>query len=171
MKKIIISETKRKAVIQQREKAILESFSKIFNKIKRVDENYYEESQEPIEEDNQVLSDYESTGEEDLNKNLYSDIIAWLLFYLTKDDLGESYARNMDQMTDNANSIIISYLKNNSRRIGSEYDKLIMDLTREISKDILSKYSIGTGEDDKIDLSTEADLDRKNPNWREELPF
>jgi hypothetical protein len=39
MKKILLNETQRKAMIADREKAILESFAKTFNKIKRIDEN------------------------------------------------------------------------------------------------------------------------------------
>jgi hypothetical protein len=39
MKKIILNESERKAVILDREKAIIENFGKIFNKIKRIDEN------------------------------------------------------------------------------------------------------------------------------------
>ena len=39
MKKIILSESKKQTIINEKEKAILESFSKIFNKIKRIDEN------------------------------------------------------------------------------------------------------------------------------------
>lgn len=39
MKKILLNETEKKAIIAKREKAILESFAKTFNKIKRIDEN------------------------------------------------------------------------------------------------------------------------------------
>ena len=39
MKKILINETERKAIISEREKAIVESFAKTFNAIKRLDEN------------------------------------------------------------------------------------------------------------------------------------
>ncbi len=38
-KKEFLTEAKRKAIIADKEKAILESFAKTFNKIKRVDEN------------------------------------------------------------------------------------------------------------------------------------
>jgi len=43
MKKILLSESEKKAVITRREKAIIESFSKTFNSIKRVNENYGED--------------------------------------------------------------------------------------------------------------------------------
>jgi hypothetical protein len=43
MKKILLNESEKKAIISQREKAIIESFSKTFNSIKRVDENYGED--------------------------------------------------------------------------------------------------------------------------------
>jgi hypothetical protein len=39
MKKVILTETDRKLIISEKEKAILESFAKTFNKIKRIDEN------------------------------------------------------------------------------------------------------------------------------------
>lgn len=39
MKKILLNESERKAVILDREKAIVENFAKTFNKIKRIDEN------------------------------------------------------------------------------------------------------------------------------------
>jgi hypothetical protein len=39
MKKILLNESEKKAIIADREKAILESFVKTFNKIKRIDEN------------------------------------------------------------------------------------------------------------------------------------
>ena len=38
-KKIILTESERKAIIADKEKAIIESFTKTFNKIKRIDEN------------------------------------------------------------------------------------------------------------------------------------
>jgi len=38
-KKIILTEAERKAIISSKEKAIIESFAKTFNKIKRIDEN------------------------------------------------------------------------------------------------------------------------------------
>ena len=38
MKKIL-TEAKRKAIIADKEKAIVESFARVFNKIKRIDEN------------------------------------------------------------------------------------------------------------------------------------
>lgn len=43
MKKILLNESEKKAIIAQREKAIIESFSKTFSSIKRVDENYGED--------------------------------------------------------------------------------------------------------------------------------
>jgi hypothetical protein len=39
MKKIILTEADRKAIITEKEKSIIESFAKTFNKIKRIDEN------------------------------------------------------------------------------------------------------------------------------------
>ncbi|MEI6880334.1 MAG: hypothetical protein WCK82_03235 [Bacteroidota bacterium] len=39
MKKILLNESEKKAVILDREKAIVENFAKTFNKIKRIDEN------------------------------------------------------------------------------------------------------------------------------------
>lgn len=43
MKKILLNESEKKAIITQREKAIIESFSKTFSSIKIVDENYGED--------------------------------------------------------------------------------------------------------------------------------
>ena len=43
MKKILLTENERKAIISEREKAIVESFAKQFNKIKRIDENDLED--------------------------------------------------------------------------------------------------------------------------------
>ena len=43
MKKILLNESERKAIISEREKAIVESFAKQFNRIKRVDENEIKE--------------------------------------------------------------------------------------------------------------------------------
>ncbi len=39
MKKIILTESDKKAIISAKEKAIIESFAKTFNSIKRIDEN------------------------------------------------------------------------------------------------------------------------------------
>tara|TARA_R110000782_G_scaffold21299_1_gene57299 strand:- start:3790 stop:4344 length:555 start_codon:yes stop_codon:yes gene_type:complete len=39
MKKLILTESEKKAIISQREKAIMENFTKTFNSIKRIDEN------------------------------------------------------------------------------------------------------------------------------------
>ena len=51
-KKEFLTEAKRKAIISDKEKAILESFAKTFNKIKRIDENEINE----FEEENPVYS-------------------------------------------------------------------------------------------------------------------
>lgn len=45
MKKILLNESEKKAIIAKREKAILESFAKTFNKIKRIDENELDTSE------------------------------------------------------------------------------------------------------------------------------
>lgn len=50
--KQFLTEAKRKAIIADKEKAILESFAKTFNKIKRIDENEINE----FEEENKVYS-------------------------------------------------------------------------------------------------------------------
>ena len=39
MKKIILSESDKKKIISEKEKAIIENFAKTFNKNKRIDEN------------------------------------------------------------------------------------------------------------------------------------
>lgn len=51
-KKEFLTEAKRKAIISEKEKAIIESFTKTFNKIKRIDENEINE----FEEENPVYS-------------------------------------------------------------------------------------------------------------------
>ena len=51
-KKEFLTEAKRKAIISDKEKAIIESFAKTFNKIKRIDENEINE----FEEENKVYS-------------------------------------------------------------------------------------------------------------------
>ena len=51
-KKEFLTEAKRKAIISDKEKAILESFAKTFNKIKRIDENEINE----FEEENPLYS-------------------------------------------------------------------------------------------------------------------
>ena len=53
-KKEFLTEAKRKAIILEKEKAIIESFAKTFNKIKRIDEN-------EISEDNFQTQDNENT--------------------------------------------------------------------------------------------------------------
>lgn len=49
MKKIILNESQKRAVILEREKAIVENFAKIFNKIKRIDENELDGNMNNIE--------------------------------------------------------------------------------------------------------------------------
>jgi hypothetical protein len=56
--KEFLTEAKRKAIVADKEKAIIESFAKTFNKIKRVDENTINE----FEEENQTYSDREKYG-------------------------------------------------------------------------------------------------------------
>ena len=57
-KKEFLTEAKRKAIIADKEKAIIESFAKTFNKIKRVDENKINE----FEEDNELYSRQQEYG-------------------------------------------------------------------------------------------------------------
>lgn len=68
-KKEFLTEAKRKAIIADKEKAIIESFAKTFNKIKRIDENEINE----FEEENPLYSRQEEFGinpekEEDIQK-------------------------------------------------------------------------------------------------------
>lgn len=49
MKKIILNESQKRAVILEREKAIVENFAKTFNKIKRIDENELDGNMNNIE--------------------------------------------------------------------------------------------------------------------------
>jgi len=55
-KKEFLTETKRKALLADREKAIIESFAKNFNKIKRLDEAYCMSSEEADKENLNELS-------------------------------------------------------------------------------------------------------------------
>lgn len=57
-KKEFLTEAKRKAIIADKEKEILESFAKTFNKIKRIDENEINE----FEEDNELYSRQQQYG-------------------------------------------------------------------------------------------------------------
>jgi hypothetical protein len=57
-KKEFLTEAKRKAIIADKEKAILESFAKTFNKIKRIDENTINE----FEEENSLYSRQQEFG-------------------------------------------------------------------------------------------------------------
>jgi len=49
MKKLILTESEKKAIILEREKAIVENFAKTFNKIKRIDENELDGNMNNIE--------------------------------------------------------------------------------------------------------------------------
>jgi hypothetical protein len=53
-KKEFLTEAKRKAIIAEKEKAIIESFSKTFNKIKRIDENEINEINEINDNDDDL---------------------------------------------------------------------------------------------------------------------
>jgi hypothetical protein len=57
-KKEFLTEAKRKAIISEKEKAIIESFAKTFNKIKRIDENEINE----FEEENPLYSRQQEFG-------------------------------------------------------------------------------------------------------------
>ena len=57
-KKEFLTEAKRKAIISDKEKAIIESFAKTFNKIKRIDENEINE----FEEENPLYSRQQEYG-------------------------------------------------------------------------------------------------------------
>jgi len=50
MKKIFLNEAERKAIIADKEKTIIESFTKNFNRIKRVNEENFPTNDTPIEE-------------------------------------------------------------------------------------------------------------------------
>jgi hypothetical protein len=55
MKKLILNESDKKAIISAKEKVIVESFAKTFNKIKRVDEAEITEDDEDDEDDRDVI--------------------------------------------------------------------------------------------------------------------
>lgn len=63
MKKILLNESEKKAIITQREKTIIESFSKTFNSIKRVDENYGEDYELASREVQYGVNPYEDEPE------------------------------------------------------------------------------------------------------------
>jgi hypothetical protein len=56
-KREIITEAKRKALLVEREKAIIESFTKNFNKIKRIDESYFTSFEEAKAEADKISSE------------------------------------------------------------------------------------------------------------------
>lgn len=144
MKKIIISESKRKAEIQQREKAILESFSKIFNKIKRIDENYYEESQEPIEE---VKYDYLGGEEEGLNvderiKDSLLDDIAFKIYE------GETY----ESLDDNLKELVYKIVEKYEDDINRSLNKMLDHFSMKISNEVKQNMPQDTGSVDTSEL-------------------
>jgi hypothetical protein len=144
MKKVIISESKRKAEIEKREKAILESFSKIFNKIKRIDENYYEESQEPIEE---IKSDYLGGEEEGLNvderiKDSLLDDIAFKISY------GERY----ESLDDNLKELVYKIVEKYEDEINRSFNKFLDNFSVKISDEVKESMSQDSESVDTSDL-------------------
>lgn len=72
MKKIILTEADKKKIVTDKENLIIESFAKIFNSIKRIDEN------EVILDDNnnnikKILTDIQLQNPNDRNKNFVID--------------------------------------------------------------------------------------------------
>ena len=69
-KKEFLTEAKRKAIISDKEKAIIESFAKTFNKIKRIDENSINE----FEEENPLYSRQQEYGiNPEIEPNQFND--------------------------------------------------------------------------------------------------
>jgi hypothetical protein len=80
-KKEFLTEAKRKAIIADKEKVIIESFAKMFNRIKRIDEN-------EIGGDNEITTNVRTNGQTpplyvhfkvtfaDTNKDEYSEVVA-----------------------------------------------------------------------------------------------
>jgi hypothetical protein len=64
MKKIFLTEADRKKIISDREKAIVESFAKTFNSIKRIDENEINPTKNLTPQEEEILADILSGGDE-----------------------------------------------------------------------------------------------------------
>lgn len=64
MKKIFLTEADRKKIISDREKVIVESFAKTFNSIKRIDENEINPTKKLTPQEEQILADILSGGDE-----------------------------------------------------------------------------------------------------------
>ena len=64
MKKIFLTEADRKKIISDKEKAIVESFAKTFNSIKRIDENEINPTKKLTPQEEQILADILSGGDE-----------------------------------------------------------------------------------------------------------
>lgn len=98
-KKEFLTEAKRKAIISEKEKAIIESFAKTFNKIKRIDEN---ELNEYGDEDYETQSRMQQHGTnpeiepDDLNKPEYKNFVPDEIFELETYDFDEFYELNFD---------------------------------------------------------------------------
>lgn len=71
MKKIFLTETEKQRIIAEREKAIMESFAKTYNKIKRIDEN---EISSDISEASVEESSFDSTLEKSLMKGFKASV-------------------------------------------------------------------------------------------------
>ena len=84
-KKIILTESERKTIIANKEKAIIESFAKTFNKIKRIDEN----------ELNQVGGEHVGDGQIN-DKEIHSAAVTG--FKELKNNVGE-YSKSVENVS------------------------------------------------------------------------
>ena len=130
-KKEFLTEAKRKAIIADKEKAILESFAKTFNKIKRIDEN-------EIASDNVDI----------LRKNYNDYVIEQLSTYFGK-EMGEYFADILYYYNDNE-KIINPKQDKNIDEIGKSYYGFSSFVNiRSINKDEAMSYDLYIFTDDK----------------------
>ena len=83
MKKIILTEADKKQIIIDREKLIIENFSKTFNKIKRLDENFINEKEELSQEEQQVLDDILNSAN-NINESGFDSMLEKIKGYVKK---------------------------------------------------------------------------------------
>jgi hypothetical protein len=83
MKKIILTEADRYKIISEKEKAIIESFAKTFNKIKRIDENMLDENKPLSPEEQKILNDILSNTNS-LNEGMFDSVLEKVKSYVKK---------------------------------------------------------------------------------------
>jgi hypothetical protein len=148
-KKIFLTESEKKAIIFEREKAIIESFAKNYNKIKRLDEENFPTDDTPIDELLQRFKKFNDISDDKTALVQYIKMAELRLFEAETDDM--EYHANLWQGRLKAAKEKLNGLESNSNKIDD--DLLDFDIPEWALSALINGDYSGLEDDDEAKIN------------------